>query len=148
MASRAKPIRQVYFVEAERLGLVKIGVATRARHRLRNLQIGSPDRLVLHGVVYTDDPHRLERGYHSTWKHLRRHGEWFEPDDDLREFLVEGLWPADEPGEYPAILFHAQAPTGARGFSVHPTSWCRTVEEVVEVVMRAWEAHQGRPRLA
>lgn len=88
--------RYVYFIGAEATGYVKIGCADDPKHRLATLQIGSPYRLRLRGVLRTDDAPGLEREYHDRWDHLRHHGEWFKADRDLRKFMRDCLFGIEE----------------------------------------------------
>ena len=87
-ARRFRPaVRHVYFIEAETLGLIKIGFSDHVRSRMRDLQTMSPDRLrVLWFIPSTDAP-SLEREMHERFAHLRSHGEWFKPGGDLLDFL-------------------------------------------------------------
>lgn len=97
MAKReAKQFRQVYFIEAVDVGLVKIGCANDARARLRELQVGSPCKLELKGVYHVDDAHGLEAGYHNRYAHLHSHGEWFRIDDDLRRLIDDSFGPDED----------------------------------------------------
>lgn len=77
----------VYFIEAERLGLVKIGWGADAARRMSQLQVGSPDRLILLGALLTDDPVALEKELHETFSDQRVHGEWFKPSEALSEIV-------------------------------------------------------------
>lgn len=111
MGKRDVPVfRQVYFIEAVELGLVKIGCANDARSRLRDLQIGSPAPLTLKGVYHTDDAQRLEASYHQRYDALRVHGEWFKIDDDLRELIDDAFGPDEN---HVRICFHPKPGAGA-----------------------------------
>jgi hypothetical protein len=94
----AAALQHVYFVRAETLGLVKIGRATDIRKRLRSLQSGSPDKLSLVGVWPTSNPAHFEAVLHSMFAARRVRGEWFWPDDDMRRFMRDCLFDADEIG--------------------------------------------------
>lgn len=75
--------REVYFIRAERLGLVKIGVANDARTRLRGLAMSSPDRLWVLGVALCHRGGTLEKELHRQFAQFRLHGEWFTPSREL-----------------------------------------------------------------
>lgn len=77
--------RTVYFVRAA-TGDVKIGVAGDIKKRLASLQATSPIPLALMGVIFGVGK-RAEAELHERFAHLRRHGEWFEPTDDLLEYI-------------------------------------------------------------
>jgi len=91
---RDQRARYVYFVQAATTRLVKIGVARDPRKRTCDMQVGSPDKLTLVGVIASEDPHALERKLHGQFRGDWSHGEWFEPSDELAA-LVEAQ--ADEP---------------------------------------------------
>lgn len=82
-------VREVYFVRAITLGLIKIGVANHALIRVVSLQTHSPDKLEIMGVVMCDNYGFLERLLHGRFEHLRSHGEWFRPGDDLLTYIEE-----------------------------------------------------------
>ena len=73
--------RLVYFIRAERSGLIKIGSAANPQERLRSLQTGSPEPLSIVGVKPGGE--RLERALHAKFADFRSHGEWFHPSDEL-----------------------------------------------------------------
>jgi len=84
----------VYFIQAETTGLIKIGVTNKPATRLKALQTGSPMLLRPLGLIEGDT--RLEAALHAQFKHLRRHGEWFEPSAELLAFIKERAkaWPS------------------------------------------------------
>lgn len=79
---------QVYLIRAEALRLVKIGFTTNALKRRGEMQVGSPDVLTLQTVFSTEDPQWWEKALHERFQHLRAHGEWFRPDDEMEEWLA------------------------------------------------------------
>lgn len=80
----AKPIRYVYFIESERLGMVKIGCASDPEARRATMQVGSADKLILRGLIASDDAAALEGMVHHVHARDRAHGEWFHPTPDVR----------------------------------------------------------------
>lgn len=86
-AWRRQPHRSsyVYFIQAEALGLVKIGWAADPTIRLSRLQIGSPDRLKLLAVI--EDGRSLEGVLHIMFAADRAHGEWFRPSTRLLAYI-------------------------------------------------------------
>lgn len=85
----------VYFIRSKSNGLVKIGFTTGDPDgRLGVLRRMSPSPLESIGVIR--GPMTLENALHSRFAGLRRHGEWFEPDELLEEFLSYGVdpWPS------------------------------------------------------
>lgn len=81
------PRRQVYFVRADTLGLIKIGHADCSRTRLSGLQVGSPDKLTLLGFILSEDAEELERDIHRHFRSLHVRGEWFRASRELLEFI-------------------------------------------------------------
>lgn len=81
-------MRSVYFIESERLRMVKIGCANDPVRRCASLQTGSADRLILRGAWKTDDAPRLESMLHRVHAREREHGEWFNCSADLRLLLM------------------------------------------------------------
>lgn len=86
---RRTDYREVYFVHAKALGLVKIGIANSAVKRLRALATQSPAQLELLGVIQTDRRGVLEQMLHGRFQHLRSHGEWFRLEPDLEAYISE-----------------------------------------------------------
>lgn len=76
----------VYYIGARDVGRVKIGRTQNLRARLNTLSAQSIDRL----TVLATEPggSREERARHELFKHLRRHGEWFEWTQDIEDWLV------------------------------------------------------------
>lgn len=106
--------REVYFVRAQTLGLIKIGTANFAAERLAVLKTASPDALELLGVVFCDNYGSLEAELHSRFWASRSHGEWFRPTPDLIEYIAANAQPprthsdvaassATEPNEWDAL---------------------------------------------
>lgn len=85
--SKPKNAELVYFIEGVTSRLIKIGVARDAMRRLCALQVGSPDKLSLLGIVRSDDPCRLEGRLHSMFRRDHSHGEWFHPSAALVEYI-------------------------------------------------------------
>ena len=101
--------RHVYFIEAEGLGLVKIGCADDARKRIGDLQVGCPVNLILRGVQHVDDASGHERSLHRTFAHLRTRGEWFRIEGDLAALMDLLAAPEDDKVR---ICFKPKEPTG------------------------------------
>ena len=78
----------VYFILSEETGLVKIGVTTDLRRRVRALQTASPVELKLMGKII-GNRWREER-FHLVFREYRERGEWFRYEGEVRDF-VEGL---------------------------------------------------------
>lgn len=85
---RRSPVEEVYFVQAEKLGLIKIGLARAASERMRTLKVCSPDRLTLLGVIQSRAAAVLEREIHARFWDHNEHGEWFRPAPELLDFIA------------------------------------------------------------
>jgi len=74
----------VYFIQVAKSKLIKIGQTARdVNIRLREMQTGSPDRLVLLVTL----PAKDEKAFHLRFKRERVHGEWFRPSPSLLTFI-------------------------------------------------------------
>lgn len=77
---------QVYFILASITNMLKIGTTEQfVGRRLRALQTGSPERLVLIATIPGDNT--LERELHKRFVEYRRHGEWFEFVGELAGYV-------------------------------------------------------------
>jgi hypothetical protein len=78
----------VYFIQAPINGFIKIGwTAEHPTVRLRYLRHGSP--VPLEPVAMRRGTRKLEAELHARFAHLRAHGEWFRPGEDLLDFIRE-----------------------------------------------------------
>lgn len=64
---------------------IKIGWSKDVHARIRELQTGSPEDLVLLGFCHGDPTD--ERNLHHQFRHLRIRGEWFAADLTLQHFI-------------------------------------------------------------
>ena len=76
----------VYFIQADIGGPIKIGHAACISARMDTFQAGCPFKLVLLGHIPSGGQ-KLELRLHDKFDHFRLHGEWFEPDQDLLDFI-------------------------------------------------------------
>lgn len=78
----------IYFIQAGDAGLVKIGHSiSDPRARLSQLQLQSPERLVLLKVIEGDMED--ERRFHRLFEADRVRGEWFNPTEGLMTTIAE-----------------------------------------------------------
>lgn len=66
-----------YFIQGQVTEKIKIGKSFDPKKRLSDLQVGSPDNLVLLAVLEGDHEKRL----HERFKSTHSHGEWYFPQD-------------------------------------------------------------------
>ena len=76
----------VYFVQAAPGGLIKIGTAIDLDDRLYTLRRMSPVPLDL--LASGGGGRNREAELHRRFRHLREHGEWFRPGDELLTFVA------------------------------------------------------------
>lgn len=81
--------KQLYFVQGEQTGLIKIGSSTSPINRLESMQTGSPEKLKL--LFYIDNAVESERVMHEQFAGVRHRGEWFKPTPELLDRMKE-LW--------------------------------------------------------
>lgn len=78
----------VYFIQGAITKKIKIGF-TKAKfvnQRLTDMQVGSPDKLIILGLI-SEATKTDEKQYHEHFLFCRSHGEWFNPDPELIEFI-------------------------------------------------------------
>ncbi|ATW24152.1 GIY-YIG nuclease family protein [Candidatus Formimonas warabiya] len=77
----------VYFIQAGYEGPIKIGSSNNVEKRLNSLQTSCPDKLmVLH---FTTGGRALEKYLHKKFEKHVKHGEWFSPDQEILDYIVE-----------------------------------------------------------
>lgn len=79
------PDSYVYFIKAEGLNRVKIGISKNPEERLKQLQIGSPFKLSL--IATTPGNIELERSLHNKFSHIICDGEWFHLTMELENYI-------------------------------------------------------------
>lgn len=86
LVERVLDIGVTYFIQGEEGGPIKIGFTkNRPSERLTELQIGSPVKLRFVGFMRG----RREPELHRQFAHLRLHGEWFDNETELCDFIQE-----------------------------------------------------------
>jgi uncharacterized protein YozE (UPF0346 family) len=79
------PTGSVYFVQRGEAGPIKIGFSTDVDARIKELQTGSDERLILLGRVFAG--RRVEHAIQQQFKHLWIQGEWYKNDPELLGFI-------------------------------------------------------------
>jgi hypothetical protein len=115
----------VYFIQADIGGPVKIGWAKDPAKRCRDLQTGSPHRLVVRAFIpgTIGDEARLHRQFRSS----RLEGEWFTPTAEMEK--VAGCKLPRRP--------HVASPARKRPARVFLCDTCRAREATV-IDLRPW----------
>jgi hypothetical protein len=68
---------RVYFIRAVNMQKFKVGISSDPRKRLKQMQIGSPTKLVLARDVVCHDAVLAEQKIHKCFQEYHSHGEWF-----------------------------------------------------------------------
>lgn len=73
------------------IGPQKIGISNDVNVRLKNLQTGNPERLVIHHIeeVTSKQVRLLEKAIHRDLNHKKLKGEWFDmTQDEAKDYVV------------------------------------------------------------
>jgi hypothetical protein len=79
---RQKPLQHVYFAQSVDGGPIKIGCAVDVEKRLKSIQVGSPTKIVLLGVIMGGG-HKKELELHKRFASQRMESEWFAVSEEL-----------------------------------------------------------------
>lgn len=85
----------VYFIQGHLSKRVKIGSTNDPHSRLKTLQTGSPEKLRLIGTIpccNSSEARSREQELHTTFKRVGVHGEWFDYDDEIIDYLIRWGW--------------------------------------------------------
>lgn len=78
----------VYFIQHATGGAIKIGISSGPDYRLRNINASTHDPR--YAFLATEHGGRArEAELHLRFAHLRMHGEWFQPEQDLLDYIAE-----------------------------------------------------------
>jgi hypothetical protein len=70
-------MRSVYLIRGDN-GKYKIGVAKNPKQRIRQLQTGNSDKLVIIETYKSENATKIESALHNRYSHVRNVGEWFD----------------------------------------------------------------------
>lgn len=80
-------INVVYFIQSiEGNGLIKIGFSNNPLRRLKEIQRHSPIELRI--VAMVNGNRELEAELHNRFSKYRKYGEWFEPSQEILQFII------------------------------------------------------------
>ena len=89
----------VYFIgDSNSAGPIKIGVAANVEARLKSLQTGNPNPLLILGII--EGGHKVEQALHKKFEKFRHHGEWFNPTEEIITYIAENT---ADPEKYQAV---------------------------------------------
>lgn len=74
----------IYFLRGKDTGRIKIGYTESVNKRWEQLEVGAEEYELL--LVLSGDK-KQEKALHKRFNHLRFKGEWFEPDQELLDFI-------------------------------------------------------------
>jgi len=75
----------IYFIQGGSDNLIKIGFAKDLNGRISRLQNGSPCKLNI--LATMEGTPMLEKELHKKFAPYRRHGEWFEPAEEILNYV-------------------------------------------------------------
>lgn len=79
----------VYLIEDLDNNRYKIGVTKDLEKRLRNLQTGNSNRIIIKESYKTEYPFKLESMLHNKFKQFRYNNEWYELESsDVEKFIT------------------------------------------------------------
>jgi len=70
-------MRSVYLIRGND-GKYKIGIAKNPKQRIKQLQTGNSDKLVIIETYESENASKIESALHNQLAHLRNEGEWFD----------------------------------------------------------------------
>lgn len=87
----------IYFIQAGKDGLIKIGYTSNLKKRISTLQVSSPQKLRVRKTIINQEvalaavPERViritEHNLHKRFKKYNAHGEWFYPSPEILHFI-------------------------------------------------------------
>lgn len=108
----ADRVREIYFLQADTLRLIKIGVTNDTSKRLSSMQTMSPDKLTLLGLMICPSYGALEAWLHNRFREHRAHGEWFHPALELMAFIEQNALDEDTAVATRSHEIHARGAPG------------------------------------
>jgi hypothetical protein len=78
----------LYIIENKTSGQIKIGHSTHPEKRLRALQTGNDNTLMLLSTLEVEDSRKMEGLLHIMFQAFRKSGEWFLLDEKHKRLLL------------------------------------------------------------
>lgn len=85
--AKKQPKGYVYFIQGKCGGAIKVGYSVNPEGRLRELQTGYPDTLMI--LLMIPGTQSTERALHKEFEAAKLKGEWFRPDAAVIERIKE-----------------------------------------------------------
>lgn len=76
---------KVYFIQGENGGPIKIGYTDKIANRLKQMQTGNPDNLVL--LHLTSGGKIMEEQLHNQFSEYHYRGEWYYPAKEILDYI-------------------------------------------------------------
>jgi len=85
--AKKKDTGEIYFIQIENIGAIKIGWAKNTTNRFYSLQSGCPYPL---RILYIADGHSKqdEKSLHDYFRKYHMRGEWFHPDQSIFKYIT------------------------------------------------------------
>ena len=88
-ATRIRELPMVYIITTNNFEFIKVGKSTNFKSRLSNIQSGCPLELSLWCAIRTPIPGEVEKALHAMLSHCGTRGEWFAPEGDDLDAVME-----------------------------------------------------------
>lgn len=140
-----KSVPLVYFVEALKLDLVKIGKTAFLERRFTELQAANAAEIYLVGIIpciTLEEVTKLERELHRRFSSSQAHDEWFNYDDNVKSFVKENTVGVDQLVSQEILDEHGAATVAELLRDYHPPQPLLTVGELAE----HWKVSKGTIR--
>jgi hypothetical protein len=98
---------KVYFLQGENGGPIKIGHTNDIEKRIKLMQTGNPDKLVL--LHLTSGGKNFEDQLHVRFSEFHYRGEWFYPSEEILDFISELKIKDEKEPHIPTIVEFALA---------------------------------------
>ena len=72
--------KYIYLIKSKQSQLYKIGISDNPQKRIKNLQTGNPEDLIIIHTYKTKNYNKVEKALHNRYSYLKLNGEWFEFD--------------------------------------------------------------------
>lgn len=89
IGTKISQLPMVYALATHDLKYVKVGKTASAKQRFINIQSGCPFNLHLWLAIRTPRPSDIEKDIHRNLSHCQTRGEWFSPQSEDLDYLVD-----------------------------------------------------------
>ena len=125
----------VYFIQAAETHRIKIGYSGDVKTRIKSLQTSEELNLI---YVIENGTHELEKKLHNQFSKFRSHGEWFNPDDVLLDYIDETRFKNLNLNVYLAGKMNGNKNIFANTHNLHNMSRVISSDEMDNLEPKAW----------